>query len=133
MRGLGADLYRVAAKWLGHYKGGLAIASIGAATGFAACSGSSLATAATVTVVALPEMNCEFDMGLAAGSLAAGGTIGSLIPPASALIVYAILTGASIGKLFAASLIPALLTVVAYILVVCILCHFKPSLGPPRG
>ena len=130
--GFGADLFKVAAKWLGHYRGGLAIASIGAATGFGACSGSSLATAATVTVVALPEMKkYNYDMGLAAGALAAGGTIGSLIPPASALIVYAILTGVSIGALFAASLIPALLTVVAYILVVVILCWLKPSLGPP--
>jgi C4-dicarboxylate transporter, DctM subunit len=81
----------------------------------------------------LPEMKkYNYDMGLASGSLAAGGTIGSLIPPASALIVYAILTGVSIGTLFAASLIPALLTVVAYILVVWILCRLKPTLGP-RG
>ncbi|HVN97997.1 MAG TPA: TRAP transporter large permease [Syntrophorhabdaceae bacterium] len=130
--GFGADLYRVAAKWLGHHRGGLAIASIGAATGFAACSGSSLATAATVTVVALPEMKkYNYDMGLASGALAAGGTIGSLIPPAGTLIVYAILTGVSIGQLFAASLIPAALTVLAYVLVVHVLCRMKPKLGPP--
>ena len=108
------------------------MASIGGAAGFAACSGSSLATAATVGLVALPEMKkYGYDKKFAAGCVAAGGTIGSLVPPSGMFIIYGVLTGASIGKLFAASLIPALLTTLSYILTIVLLCLKNPEIGPP--
>ena len=130
--GFGADLFNLASKWLGHRRGGLGMASIGGAAGFAACSGSSLATAATVGLVALPEMKkYGYDKKFAAGCVAAGGTIGSLVPPSGMFIIYGVLTGASIGKLFAASLIPALLTTLSYILTIVLLCLKNPEIGPP--
>ncbi|HVN96370.1 MAG TPA: TRAP transporter large permease subunit [Syntrophorhabdaceae bacterium] len=129
--GFGADLFNLASKWLGHHRGGLAMASIAGSAGFGACSGSSLVTAATVNLVALPEMRrYGYDTKLAVGSIAAGGTIGSLIPPSTMFIIYGILTGASIGKLFAASLIPALLTTVSYFITVYILCSINSKAGP---
>ncbi|HVN95152.1 MAG TPA: TRAP transporter large permease [Syntrophorhabdaceae bacterium] len=130
--GFGADLFNLAAKLLGHRRGGLGMASIGGAAGFAACSGSSLATAATVGLVALPEMRkYGYDKKFAAGCVAAGGTIGSLVPPSGMFIIYGILTQQSIGKLFAASLIPAFLTIISYIVTIVLLCWRKPELGPP--
>ncbi len=130
--GFGADLFRMAAKVVGHKRGGLAMASIGGAAGFAACSGSSLATAATVGLVALPEMKkYNYDPRLASGTIAAGGTIGSLLPPSGMFILYGILTGTSIGKLFAASLIPAFLTIFSYIITIFIVCKRHPEMGPP--
>ena len=130
--GFGTDLFDLASKWLGHLRGGLGMAAIGGATGFAACSGSSLATAATVGLVALPEMKqFKYDKRFAAGCVAAGGTIGSLIPPSGMFIIYGILSGTSIGKLFAASLIPALLTIVAYMVTIHLLCWRNPKLAPP--
>ena len=130
--GFGADLFRFASKLIGHRRGGLAMASIFGATGFAACSGSSFATAATVGLVALPEMKkYGYDQRLAVGAVCAGGTVGSLIPPSTMFIVYAILTGTSIGKLFAASLIPALLTILSYMITIWLLCLRNPKLGPP--
>ena len=130
--GFGADLFRMASKMIGHKRGGLAMASIGGAAGFAACSGSTLATAATIGLVALPEMKkYGYDPKLASGAVAAGGTIGSLIPPSGMFIIYGILTTTSIGKLFAASLIPALLTTLSYLLTIYLLCLRNPRLGPP--
>ena len=130
--GFGADIFGLASKWLGHRKGGLAMASIGGSAGFGACSGSSLITAATVSLIALPEMKkYNYDTRLAVGSVAAGGTIGSLIPPSTMFIIYGILTGASIGKLFAGSLIPALITIVSYFVTVWIVCWRNPKAGPP--
>ncbi|HVN98374.1 MAG TPA: TRAP transporter large permease subunit [Syntrophorhabdaceae bacterium] len=130
--GFGADLFKLASKWLGHYKGGLAMASIGGSAGFGACSGSALITAATVSPIALPEMKkYNYDTKLAVGACAAGGTIGSLIPPSTMFIIYGILTGASIGKLFCASLIPAFLTVLSYLLTIYIICKRNPNAGPP--
>jgi C4-dicarboxylate transporter, DctM subunit len=130
--GYGADLFKLAAKWLGHFRGGLAMASIGGSAGFGACSGSCLITAATVSSIALPEMKkYNYDTSLAVGSCAAGGTIGSLIPPSGMFIFYGILTGASIGRLFAASLIPAFLTAVSYLIVIYIICRLNPKAGPP--
>ena len=129
--GYGADLFKLAAKWMGHFRGGLAMASIGGSAGFGACSGSCLITAATVSPIALPEMKkYDYDTKLAVGSVAAGGTIGSLIPPSGMFILYGILTGASIGRLFAASLIPALLTAVSYLIVIYIICRLNPKAGP---
>jgi C4-dicarboxylate transporter, DctM subunit len=127
----GEDLFKVAAKWLGHFRGGLAMATIMAASGFAACTGSALATSATMTLVALPEMKKRgYDHTFATGSVCAGGTIGMLLPPSGAFIMYGILTENSIGTLFVAALIPALLTAISYLLTIYLKCLFNPKLGP---
>jgi len=131
--GLSKDLYDLAARWLGHLPGGLAAASVGACAVFAAVSASSTATSATIGLVALPEMKRhKYDPALAAGCVAAGGTMGSLIPPSGILIIYGIVTETSIGRLFAAGIVPGILEAVFYIITVFILCKRKPSLGP-RG
>jgi C4-dicarboxylate transporter DctM subunit len=129
--GFGADLFRVAAKWFGHHKGGLAMATIIAAAGFAACTGSAMATSATMTLVALPEMkNRGYDQKFAVGSVCAGGTIGALLPPSAVFIMYGILTENSIGTLFVAALIPAILTTISYLITIYIQCLRRPELGP---
>ena len=130
--GLSRDLYDTVHTWLGHFRGGLSMATVGACAGFAAVSGSSLATAATMGTVALPEMKrYNYDDRLATGAVAAGGTIGILIPPSIVLILYAVLTEQSIGKLFLAGVIPGVLEAVFYLLTIYILCKFNPQLGPP--
>ena len=131
MAGFGADLFRVAAKWFGHYRGGLAMATIIAAAGFAACTGSAMATSATMTLVALPEMkNRGYDQKFSVGSVCAGGTIGALLPPSAVFIMYGILTENSIGTLFVAALIPAILTTISYLITIYIQCLRRPELGP---
>lgn len=134
--GASRDFYNAAAKFLGHKPGGLALASIGACAGFGAISGSSLATVATIGLVALPEMRRQnYAPGLATGAIAAGGSIGSLIPPSAALIVFGILAEQSIGRLFTAAIIPALTQMLFYMGVIVIVCAMNPSLGPrmPRA
>ena len=129
--GASRDFFGAAAAFLGHRRGGLALASIGGCAGFGAISGSSLATVATVSSVALPEMRrAGYDPGLATGALAAGGTLGSLIPPSGALIVFGIIAEQSIGKLFAASIIPAISQAIFYMATIAILCAINPALGP---
>ena len=129
--GFGEDLFKVAAKWVGHLKGGLAMATIIAATGFAACTGSSIATAATMTLVALPEMKKRnYEQVFATGSVCAGGTIGSLLPPSGMFIMYGVLTENSIGTLFVAAIIPAILTAFSYLLTIYLKCLMNPNLGP---
>ena len=131
--GLSKDLYNAAYKWLGHFRGGLAMATVGACALFAAISGSSLATAATMGTVALPEMKkYKYDPALATGAVAAGGSMGILIPPSVILIIYGIITEQSIGKLFLAGFIPGILEAVTYMIVIAMLTKFKPELGP-RG
>lgn len=131
--GISKDLYDLAAKWLGHKPGGMAIATIGGCAGFAAISASSLATAATMGLVALPEMKKhKYSDQLATGCVAAGGTIGSLIPPSGMLIIYGVLTGTSISKLFMAGLIPGILQALFYVITVYLICSLKPDMGP-RG
>ncbi len=131
--GLSKDLFDTVHKWLGHFRGGLAMATVGACAGFAAVSGSSLATAATMGTVALPEMKrYKYDPQLATGAVAAGGTIGILIPPSVILIIYAVLTEQSVGKLFLAGFIPGVLEAVFYIGVIFIICRIRPEMGP-RG
>jgi len=131
--GLSEEIYFTVHKFLGHLRGGLAMATVGACACFAAVSGSGMATAATMGKVALPEMKkYKYDLRLAAGSIAAGGSMGILIPPSTILILYGILTQQSIGKLFLAGFIPGVLEAVFYMIVIMILCRFKPSLGP-RG
>ena len=131
--GFSRDLYNVAAKWLGHQRGGIAMATVGGSAVFAAISASSLATAVTMGLVALPEMKrYNYDPALSTGCIAAGGTMGQMIPPSAGLITYGIITGTSIGRLFAGGLIPGIIEAVFYITTIYILCRWKPSLGP-RG
>jgi C4-dicarboxylate transporter, DctM subunit len=129
--GISSDLYSAAHKMLGGLRGGLAMATVGACAAFASVSGSSMATAATMCTVALPEMRKQkYDMGLATGTLAAGGTIGILIPPSVIMVVYGMITQQSIGKLFLAGFIPGILQAILFILVIGFLCWRKPNLGP---
>jgi C4-dicarboxylate transporter, DctM subunit len=131
--GISRRLYDTAHDWMGHMRGGLAMATVGACAGFAAVCGSSVATAATMGEVALPEMKRRgYDPALATGSVAAGGSLGILIPPSGILIIYGIMTEQSIGKLFAAGLIPGLLEAFLYICTIAIICRLNPLLGP-RG
>jgi tripartite ATP-independent transporter DctM subunit len=130
--GISKELYDCVHKWLGQLRGGLAMATVGACALFAAVSGSSLATAATMGSVALPEMKrYRYDPALATGCIAAGGTMGILIPPSIPLVIYGILTSESIGKLLMAGIIPGILEAVFYIITIHILCLWRPSLGPP--
>ncbi|GAB1269297.1 TRAP transporter permease [Aurantivibrio infirmus] len=129
--GASRDFFDAAARFWGHRRGGLAMASVGGCAGFGAVSGSSLATAATMGLVAIPEMRKHnYSPKLAAGCVAAGGTVGSLIPPSGMLIVYGILTEQSIGKLFAAGVIPGVLQTVFYLITIVIICNIRPELGP---
>ncbi len=129
--GLSRSLFRFVSAFLGHRPGGVAMAAIGACAGFGAICGSSLATAATMGQVALPELRRHGYAGsLATGALAAGGTLGIMIPPSVPLVIYAILTQESIGKLFMAAVIPGLIAMLGYMAVVRILVAWKPHLGP---
>ena len=128
---MGKDLFTMANKWLGHRPGGVAQASVVGCAGFSAISSSSMATAATMGLVAIPEMKrLNYSPALATGAVAAGGTMGVLIPPSGALIIYGILTSTSIGQLFAAGIIPGLLQAVFYMVVIHLLCTWRPSMGP---
>jgi C4-dicarboxylate transporter, DctM subunit len=130
--GISADLFRTANAWLGHLRGGLAIAAVGACTAFAAVSGSSMATAATMATVALPEMKrYNYNSALATGVIAASGTLGAMIPPSLGFIFYGIMTEQSIGKLFIAGIVPGLVQAAIYIIVVIIMCRRDPHMGPP--
>src|SRR5690606_14160720 len=125
------DLFDAAARCVGHRRGGLAYAAIGGCGGFGAINGSSLATAATVGMVALPEMRRRgYADTLATGSVAAGGTLGQMIPPSGALIVYGIIAEQSIGTLFTAAIIPGLTQMLFYIIVIWLLVRWRPDLGP---
>jgi len=129
--GLSRALFRFVAAFFGHRRGGVAIASIGACAGFGAICGSSLATAATMGQVALPELRrAGYSGALSTGALAAGGTLGILIPPSVPLVIYAILTQESIGKLFMAALLPGIIAVLGYVLVVRIVVGLDPAAGP---
>jgi C4-dicarboxylate transporter, DctM subunit len=125
------DFFDAAARMIGHRRGGLALASIAGCAGFGTISGSSLATAATIGLVALPEMRKRgYSDELATGAVAAGGTLGQMVPPSGALIVFGIIAEQSIGRLFTAAIVPAITQVLLYCLVILILCHFKPNIAP---
>ena len=125
------DLFDAAAKLVGHRRGGLAYASIGGCAGFGAINGSSLATAATIGMVALPEMRQRgYSDALATGTVAAGGTLGQMIPPSGALIVFGIIAEQSIGQLFTAAIIPGISQALFYAVVVFLLVRWKPHLAP---
>ncbi len=126
------DLFAAAYRWIGHLRGGLASATIAACAGFAALSGSSLASAVTMGRVALPEMKrYKYADGLATGSVAAGGTLGFLIPPSGGMIIYAVLTEQSIGRLFMAGVIPGIVLSLLFILAIYLMVLRKPEAGPP--
>ncbi|MDO8418582.1 MAG: TRAP transporter large permease [Rubrivivax sp.] len=129
--GLSRSLFRFVSAFMGHWRGGVAMASVGACAGFGAICGSSLATAATMGHVALPELKrLGYSGSLATGTLAAGGTLGIMIPPSVPLVIYAILTQESIGKLFMAAVLPGVIAMVGYMLVIKIMVTWKPEMGP---
>lgn len=126
--GMSQALFKAAESWLGHRKGGVAMAAVGACAGFGAICGSSLATAATMGQVALPELRrAGYSGGLSTATLAAGGTLGILIPPSVVLVVYAILAEQNIAKLFLAAFIPGILAALGYIAVVAIYARLYPE------
>lgn len=130
--GLSQELYDTSYKWLGHYPGGLAMATVGGCAAFAAVCGSSVATSATMGTVALPAMRkYKYADRLALGSIAAGGTVGILIPPSIVFILYGVLTEQSIGKLFLAGFLPGVLAIVLYLLAIIVQVRLNPELGPP--
>ena len=129
--GISGDLYAAGYRWVGKQPGGLALATQLACTGFAACSGSSLASAATMGVVSLPEMKkYNYSPRLATACVAAGGTLGILIPPSIIFIIYGLITETSIGKLFIAGILPGLLLSACFLLLIYAMCRRNPKLGP---
>jgi tripartite ATP-independent transporter DctM subunit len=132
--GLSRALFRAAAAFVGSIRGGLGMASVLSAGAFGAVCGSSVATSATITQVAYPEMKAHGYSGrLATATLAAGGTLGILIPPSVPLVVYAILTEQNIAKLFAAAMVPGLLAMAGYMGVIALVCRRRPDLAPPTA
>ena len=126
--GMSRSLFKAAEAWLGHYKGGTAMAAIGASAGFGSICGSSLATAATMGQVALPELRrAGYSGGLSTATLAAGGTLGILIPPSVVLVIYAMLTEQNIAKLFLAAFVPGILAALGYLLVIAIYVRLFPN------
>jgi C4-dicarboxylate transporter DctM subunit len=130
--GISTDLYDTAYKWVGKLPGGLALTTALACTGFAGCTGSSLASAATMGTIAIPEMQKNnYDPRLATGCVAAGGTLGILIPPSVIFIIYGVMTYTSIGKLFIAGILPGVMLSSMFLVLIYFMCKRKPTLGPP--
>lgn len=130
--GVGKDMYTAAQRWLSWLPGGLAIASIATCTGFGAICGSSPATAATIGVISIPEMiRRGYSRRLASGAVAAGGTLGILIPPSITMVIYGVITQTSIGKLFMAGIIPGLVVASIMSAAIVIAVVIKPALAPP--
>jgi len=130
--GISHDLFETASKWLGRMRGGIAISSVSGCAGFSAVCGDSLATAVTMGTLAIPEMKKkEYSMRLATACLAAGGTLGILIPPSVGFIFYAIVTEVSIGQLFIAGLIPGLIMTALFIAAIWIIAKINPDIAPP--
>ena len=129
--GISQKLFAAAQSWFGWLRGGLAMATVGACTVFGAICGSGPATAATMAAVALPEMRrYKYDPGFAAGTVAAGGSIGMMIPPSVVFIVYGVMTEQSIGKLFVAGIVPGLMIAALFLLTIWLVCTFRPGLAP---
>jgi tripartite ATP-independent transporter DctM subunit len=129
--GISDELYEACYAFLGHLRGGLAMATIAACAGFSAVCGSSLATVATMANVAMPPMRRKgYADSLAAGSIAAGGTLGILIPPSIIMVIYGILTETNIGALFIAGILPGILAVFLYLLAIVIVTRLNPESGP---
>ncbi|MEP1207708.1 MAG: TRAP transporter large permease [Rhizobiaceae bacterium] len=126
--GMSTSLFKAAESWLGHRKGGVAMAAVGACAGFGSICGSSLATAATMGQVAMPELKrYGYSGGLSTATLAAGGTLGILIPPSVVLVIYAILTEQNIAKLFLAAFIPGFLAALGYMITISIYMRLSPG------
>ncbi|MGR3456024.1 TRAP transporter large permease [Pseudooceanicola sp.] len=131
--GMSQALFKASESWLGHRKGGVAMAAVGACAGFGSICGSSLATAATMSQVALPELKrYGYSGGFSTATLAAGGTLGILIPPSVILVIYAILTEQNIAKLFLAAFIPGILAAVGYIITISIYVRLNPDSAGTR-
>ena len=129
--GIAERLYNAAYKWFGHWRGGLAIATIGADELFAAICGSNTATAATMGTVALPQMTkYKYDTRLSSGTVVTGGTLGTVMPPSVVLIVIGLQTEQSIIKLFLAGILPAILLGILFVITIFVLCRIKPEYGP---
>jgi tripartite ATP-independent transporter DctM subunit len=129
--GIAERLYNTAYKWVGHWPGGLAIATIGADELFAAICGSNTATAATMGAVALPQMEkYRYDPGLSSGTVATGGTLGTVMPPSVVMIVIGLQTEQSIVKLFLGGILPAILMGILFVLTILVLCRLRPDFGP---
>src|SRR5580693_5547250 len=129
--GMSRELFRAANSFIGHWRGGLGIATIAACAGFAAISGSSVATAATFSTVAYPEMRrFDYPQSFATGVIAAGGTLGAMFPPSIVLAVYGLITQQDIGKLFMAGVLPGLLAVSMYMLTIAIIGRVRPGWLP---
>jgi tripartite ATP-independent transporter DctM subunit len=133
--GLTTKLFDAATKWLGWVPGGLAVATVMAATGFAAVSGASTATAAVFSRVAIPDMlRAGYDKRLAAGVVAAGGTLATLIPPSAILVIYAIIVEESVGRLLVAGFLPGIVSALIYVALIVTMAKINPALGRPiRG
>ena len=130
--GMSTELYQAAYSFIGHRRGGLAMSTVLACAGFGAICGSSIATAATMARVAMPEMRrFGYDKAFAAGTIAAGGTLGILIPPSVIMVIYGIMTEQSIGALFAAGVIPGAIATLFYLGTAWNCVRRNPSLGPP--
>lgn len=133
LSGMSQALFRAAESFLGHRRGGVAMAAVGACAGFGAICGSSLATAATMSKVALPELKrYGYSGGFSTATLAAGGTLGILIPPSVILVIYAILTEQNIAKLFLAAFIPGILAAIGYVLTISIYVRLHPDAAGTR-
>src|SRR6202171_4018383 len=129
--GMSRELFRAANTFVGHLRGGLGIATIVACAGFAAISGSSVATAATFSTVAYPEMRrYDYPQSFATGVIAAGGTLGAMLPPSTVLAVYGIITEQDIGKLFIAGIMPGLLAAAMYMMTVAVIVWARPKYLP---
>ncbi len=132
--GISRKLFASAQCWFGWLRGGLAMATVGACTAFGAICGSGPATAATMAAVALPEMRrYKYHPGFAAGTVAAGGSIGMMIPPSVVFIVYGVMTEQSIGKLFVAGIVPGLMIAALFMAAIRIVCRLRPGLAPPAA
>ncbi len=134
LSGMSKALFKAAESFLGHRKGGVAMAAVGACAGFGAICGSSLATAATMGQVALPELQrYGYSGGLSTATLAAGGTLGILIPPSVILVIYAILTEQNIAKLFLAAFVPGILAAIGYMITIAIYVRLNPDAAGTRA
>jgi tripartite ATP-independent transporter DctM subunit len=130
--GMSTELFRAANAFLGRFRGGLGMATIAACAGFAAVSGSSVATAATFSAVAYPEMRrYHYPQSFAAGVIAAGGTLGSILPPSLVLAVYSLITQQDVGKLYIAGILPGLLAILMYITTIAVIAWVRPNFLPP--
>lgn len=130
--GISDELYEASYAWLGRLKGGLSMATVFACSGFAAVSGSSLATAATMSKVAMPPMRkFGYSDALSTGTIAAGGTLGIMIPPSVPMVIYGIIVGEDIGKLFIAGIVPGIMLVTLFLIAIAIVVRLFPDAGPP--